>query len=79
MLHLDNWVESPGQGRPLLLGDGLLQSLTRVRSPPPQDAEHSPQDSHEPHLPSTSHIHRQSTERCVISYGKNESKKVFYI
>lgn len=59
MLHRDNWEESPGQRRPLLLGDGLLQSLTRVRSPPPQDAEHSLHDSHELHLPSTLYTYTQ--------------------
>lgn len=53
MLHLESWVESPGQGRPLLVGAGLLQKRTLVRSPIPQEAEHSPHGCHGLQLPST--------------------------
>lgn len=53
MLHLDTWVASPGQGRPLLDGTGLLHSRFRVFSPPPQEAEHWPQLCQFPQLPST--------------------------
>lgn len=53
MLHLESWVESPGHGRPLLAGAGLLQKRTLVRSPIPQEAEHSPHGCHGLQLPST--------------------------
>lgn len=53
MLHLDTWEESPGQGRPLFEGVGLLHRRVRVCSPPPQGAEHSLQACHGPQFPST--------------------------
>lgn len=53
MLHLDICELSPGQGRPLSDGDGLLHRRERVCSPLPQDAEHVLQGCHGPQLPST--------------------------
>ena len=53
ILHLDTWVASPGQGRPLLDGIGLLHSRFRVFSPPPQEVEHQLQLCQFPQLPST--------------------------
>lgn len=61
VLHLDNCEESPGHERPPLLGDGLLQSRTRVLSPPPQEAEHTPHGCHEPQLPSTTMTNPEHT------------------
>lgn len=63
VLHLDSWEESPGHGRPLSLGDGLLQRRTRVLSPPPQEAEHSPHGCHEPQLPSTAMMKQKKIQK----------------
>lgn len=67
MLHLDSCVKSPGQGRPLLVGDGLLQSRTLVLSPTLQEAEHSPHGCHELQLPSTEHAHKQLIMALMIT------------
>lgn len=56
MLHLETWVASPGQERPLLEGTGLSHNRFRVLSPPPQETEQWLQVCHVPQLPSTGHM-----------------------
>lgn len=80
LLHLDSWVGSPGQGRPPLLGGGLLQSRTRVLSPPPQEEEHPPHPCHKLQFPSTA-IHDKNRgfhNSQVVVNAWNKTKKVWY-